>query len=126
MLLRVYLALAGWAFLVSAVLQVLLPRFTGEHSHWGVAAGWQREIGLWNLGMLVVVNRAVRKHGPAAQRDVALALVCLSMLLGANHVAALVTAGFAPLHVNGVAVNLIGVVLGIVAIRSARPAREAA
>jgi hypothetical protein len=72
MLLRLYLALVGWAFVGGAVLQLLLTRYTGTRSVWGISPGWQREIGLWNVAMLVVVNRAVRSD-IRVQRDVALA-----------------------------------------------------
>jgi len=119
MLLRLYLALVGWAFVGGAVLQLLLTRYTGTRSVWGISPGWQREIGLWNVAMLVVVNRAVRSD-VRVQRDVALALVCLTILLGTNHLWALVTDGVAQINLTGVILNYLGAILGLFAIRSAR------
>jgi hypothetical protein len=54
------------------------------------------------------------------QRDVALALVCLTILLGTNHLCALVTDGVAQINLTGVIPNYLGAILGLFAIRSAR------
>ena len=119
MLLRLYLALVGWALVGGAVLQLLLTRYTGTRSVWGISPGWQREIGLWNVAMLVVLNRAVRSD-VRVQRDVALALVCLCLFLGTNHLSAVVTDGVAQINLTGVILNYLGAALGVFAIRSSR------
>jgi len=119
MALRLYLALVGCAFVGGAVLQLLLTRYTGTRSVWGISPGWQHEIGLWNVAMLVVLNRAVRSD-VRVQRDVALALVCLTVLLGTNHLWAVVTDGVAQINLTGVLMNYFGAILGVYAIRSSR------
>jgi hypothetical protein len=52
------------------------------------------------------------------RRDVALGIVCLSVLLGTNHLWAIMTDGSAPVHVNGFVLNLVSVIFGILAIGS--------
>ena len=119
MLLRLYLALVGLALVGAAILQLVFTRYTGTRSVWGVSPGWQREIGLWNVAMLVVMNRAVRSD-VRVQRDVALALICLCILLGTNHLWAVVTDGAAQINLTGVILNYLGAILGVFAIRSSR------
>ena len=47
--LRVLFILVIVAMLGASILQIFLPSYMGEHSGYGVSAGWQREIGIWNL-----------------------------------------------------------------------------
>ena len=45
--LRVLFILVIVAMLGASVLQIFLPSYMGEHSGYGISAGWQR--GNWNL-----------------------------------------------------------------------------
>lgn len=58
-LLRSYLVAAGWVLVVSAVGQIFLPEVVAGGSAWGLAAGWQREIGFFDIGMAVVAFETV-------------------------------------------------------------------
>ena len=62
MFLRFYLLAVAWVLVGSAVGQIFLPEAIASGSTWGLAAGWQREIGFFDIGMAVVTFRAVRSN----------------------------------------------------------------
>ena len=37
------------------IFQIFFPEVMGAHSGYGVAVGWQREIGFWNLAVLMIL-----------------------------------------------------------------------
>ena len=53
--LRVLFILVIIAMLGASILQIFLPSYMGEHSGYGISAGWQREIGIWNLAVLIII-----------------------------------------------------------------------
>ena len=45
------------------IFQLFFPTYMGSHSGYGISIGWQREIGIWNVTVLVIlitVNLQVR------------------------------------------------------------------
>src|SRR5690348_10900103 len=86
--LRWYLKLLAGLTIVSCLAQLWLPTQLGASSAWGVAPGWQREIGFWNLAMYILIARTIRAKDAVASRTVAIALVTLQLLAAANHAAA--------------------------------------
>lgn len=99
--------------------QLLAPQFAA-HSAWGVALGWQREIAFWNVALVTALLWGVR----AGSREVlfVLTLQCavLCLVLGANHLAALieVSSSMPWLHVLGtVEVLVVGGFWGVWALR---------
>ena len=99
MFLRSYLLAVAWVLIGSALGQIFLPEAIASGSAWGLAAGWQREIGFFDIGMAVVTLRAFRSNDLKFQRSVALALIILTALIGTNHLIALVSAPSAWVHV---------------------------
>jgi len=61
--LRVLFILVIVAMLGASVLQIFLPSYMGEHSGYGISAGWQREIGIWNLAVLIIILAVNIKYG---------------------------------------------------------------
>ena len=53
--LRLLFVLVIIAMLGASILQIFLPSYLGEHSGYGISAGWQREIGIWNLAVLIII-----------------------------------------------------------------------
>lgn len=96
--------------------QAFVPRWIGRHTAWGFAPGWQREIALWNVGMVIVIANAIWSADPADIRAVATAMVILNSLLGTNHLVAVRLHRAARLHWMGAAVNYIGVAIGVAAL----------
>jgi len=97
--LRSYLLAVAWVLVGSSVGQILLPEAIASGSAWGLAAGWQREIGFFDIAMAVVTFRAFRGNDLKFQRSVALALIILTALVGTNHLIALVSEPHSWVHV---------------------------
>jgi len=62
----------------------------GQYVSWPTSAGWQREIALWNVGILASLALALVKHNLAYLKIMTLQATVLCVLLGANHLVALV------------------------------------
>jgi KinB signaling pathway activation protein len=118
--LRLYLLAVAWVLVGSAVGQIFLPEAIGERSTWGLAAGWQREIGFFDVGMAVVTFRAVRSNDLKFQRSVALALIILTALIGTNHLIAIASAPRAWVHVVFTPLNYLASVVGGAALYDGR------
>ena len=97
--LRWYLRLLAGLTIISCLGQLGLPRELGVAAAWGVAPGWQREIGFWNLAMYL-----------------AIALVTLQFLAATNHAAAAVQS-HTILNAIMSTVNYGCVVFGVLALR---------
>jgi KinB signaling pathway activation protein len=118
--LRPYLVAVAWLMVGSAVGQIFLPEAIAGGSAWGLAAGWQREIGFFDIGMAVVTFRSLRSNDLKFQRSVALALIILTALIGTNHLIALVSAPRAWVHVVFTPLNYVVSVVGGAALYDGR------
>ena len=61
--LRVLFILVIIAMTGAIIFQLFFPTYMGSHSGYGISVGWQREIGIWNVAVLVIllaVNFKVR------------------------------------------------------------------
>ncbi len=106
--LLVNLWIAG--FLIAAVLQTLTQKHLSSETSWGFAPGWQREIGVWNIGITGLII-SLRISLPSPDSAIVPGLSLLSLLLGTNH---LISAAKDPKktgHWAGVAGNFLGVTL---------------
>jgi hypothetical protein len=77
-------------------------------SHWAASPGWQREIGLFNLAIAFILVQVLPRAEDVPRRMMLRTGVFLSVLLGANHVAALAAGGPGEqrIHWTAVALNL--------------------
>ena len=82
-------AVNQWAagFIGSAVIQGLFPRAFARRSRWDYNAGWQREIAIWNVGVLTTIA-ALRRPGADVDTGLMTGFMVLSGLFGANHLVA--------------------------------------
>ena len=97
--------------------QLFLPQLGGQFTSWGEAPGWQREIALWNVGLIAAILYAVKKRTIELLRLMTLQSMILCWALGINHLVALLTAGSASyvIHALGVLeVMLLGGIWGTV------------
>ena len=46
----------------AAVLQIFAPEYMGSHAAYGISTGWQREIGFWNIAVLVILITTYRHY----------------------------------------------------------------
>ena len=114
--LRWYLRLLAGLTIISCLGQLGLPRELGVAAAWGVAPGWQREIGFWNLAMYLAIARTLRVNDSVGGRTLAIALVTLQFLAATNHAAAAVQS-HTILNAIMSTVNYGCVVFGVLALR---------
>jgi hypothetical protein len=107
-------AVDQWAagFIGSAVIQGLFPRAFARRSRWGYNGGWQREIAIWNVGMLTTIA-ALRGQGADVDKGLMTGFMVLSALFGANHLVAAVQAPRSVGNWIGAAANAFGVATGL-------------
>ena len=70
------------------IYQIFFPEVMGAHSGYGVAVGWQREIGFWNLAVLIILVAANVKYDWFYLRVVLGALIVGGIGIGTNHLLA--------------------------------------
>ena len=83
--LRVLFILVIVAMLGASILQIFLPSYMGEHSGYGISAGWQREIGFWNIAVLVILITTYRHYNWIYLQSILLALILGGIGIGTNH-----------------------------------------
>jgi hypothetical protein len=113
-------AVNAWTagFVASAVIQGLFPHAFARRSTWGYNSGWQREIAIWNVGIVTTVA-ALRRQGVNADKGLMTGFTVLSALLGANHLSAAIHSPRSVSNWIGAAAN--GAGLGVVAVRRTQP-----
>ena len=67
------------------IFQIFFPEVMGSHSGYGVAVGWQREIGFWNLAVLMILIAVNVKYDWFYLRVVLAALMVGGIGIGTNH-----------------------------------------
>lgn len=106
-------AVLNWSagFAIAAVTQGAFPRRFAQGTAWGPNDGWQREIAIWNLGLLTIVWKA-RRPGADIDRALITGFSVLSSLFAANHLAAAVRKPRS--HANWIAAagNIAGLTIG--------------
>ena len=105
------LAACGGAFLW----QFFLPQLAAGLSAWGTSFGWQREIALWNTGIILSAVIALKKKDLSYMRLLTIQFTVLCWVLGLNHLAAAIEnlPSLYPIHLLGVLeVMLLGGVWG--------------
>jgi KinB signaling pathway activation protein len=119
-LLRAYLRLLAVLTIISGVGLLVMPAQLGAMPPRGAAPGWQREIAFWNFATYVVIVRTLRRGDAGAMRLLVTALVVLNFLVAANHIAAVLASGAAPLNLVAGAINAASGILGLIALRQSR------
>ena len=70
------------------IFQIFFPEVMGSHSGYGVAVGWQREIGFWNLAVLMILVAVNVRYDWFYLRVVLGALIVGGLGIGTNHLLA--------------------------------------
>ena len=70
------------------IYQFFFPEVMGAHSGYGVAVGWQREIGFWNLAVLMILLAVNVKYDWFYLRVVLGVLIVGGLGIGTNHLLA--------------------------------------
>jgi len=69
----------------AAILQIFAPEYMGRHAAYGISTGWQREIGFWNIAVLVILITAYRHYNWTYLKSILLALILGGTGIGSNH-----------------------------------------
>ena len=83
--LRVLFIILSIAISGAAIIQIFAPEYMGEHSAYGISTGWQREIGFWNIAVLVILITVYRHYNWTYLKSILLALVLGGIGIGSNH-----------------------------------------
>ena len=59
----------------AALLQIFAPEYMGRNAAYGISTGWQREIGFWNIAVLVILITAYRHYNWIYLKSILLALI---------------------------------------------------
>ena len=105
------------------VWQCFLPWMGGEFTTWGNAPGWQREIALWNVGLVTAIAVSLCKKDVRLMRLMTLQSTLLCLALGTNHLVAFLQdpSTHHLIHLMGIVeVLLLGGVWGVVALLRGR------
>jgi hypothetical protein len=79
----------SWTFFSfwAVILQTFFQKKLSAMTSWNYVAGWQREIGLWNIGAVVLLILSLNSSTPIAH--VTIPVICTwSLLFGTNHLLA--------------------------------------
>ena len=85
LLLRILFIVLIIAISGAAVLQIFAPEYMGSHAAYGISTGWQREIGFWNIAVLVILVTAYRHYNWTYLQSILLALILGGIGIGTNH-----------------------------------------
>ena len=72
------------AILGAAILQIFAPEYMGRNSAYGISIGWQREIGFWNIAVLVILITAYRNYNWTYLKSILLALILGGIGIGGH------------------------------------------
>lgn len=79
--LRVLFILVILAMTGAIIFQLFFPTYMGSHSGYGISVGWQREIGIWNVAVLIILLAVNLKYDWFYLR----ALIIGGLGIGTNH-----------------------------------------
>ncbi len=99
-------------FVLAAIGQGLFQANVAAGSLWGRNLGWQTEIAIWNIGMILVLL-GVLKSNKSVEKNVILGLTVLCTLFGVNHLTAAIKSPLSYVNWGGFLGNLFYVQLAI-------------
>jgi hypothetical protein len=69
----------------AAIMQIFIPNYDAKRTGFGLAPGWQREIGFWNIAMIVIFVGTLLTGDKNTVKIVSYGASTLGLLLGTNH-----------------------------------------
>ncbi|MCB9520741.1 MAG: hypothetical protein H6699_07695 [Myxococcales bacterium] len=97
-------------FLGSLIVQTVFQAWFAHNSNWGASAGWQNEIAIWNLGVLILLGGVLRANR-GVEAWVLPGLAVLSACFCTNHALALVSAPESASNWAGAGMNFLAVAM---------------
>lgn len=93
----------------SFIIQTIFQRWFAKNSYWGANKGWQNEIAIWNLGVIIMLAGLLRSNFNV-ESYVLPGLAVLSTCFGINHAVALTHSSASISNWAGAIMNALGVV----------------
>lgn len=83
-------------------------------SIWTFSEGWQREIALWNVGIMFAIIFSLKVNNLEINKFLTITLIVLSLAFGTNHLVSLILSwSFELINFFGVIANYVGAGVGI-------------
>lgn len=108
-----FLLLWGIGALISFSIQLVLPLYFASITNWVPSQGWQREIAIWNIGLLYIIIVAYKNTSVELKKRICYGLIFLSFFFAVNHYASLITNGLKTGNLIAAVANNTAVILGI-------------
>lgn len=86
---KIYLIFMLIACSGAFIWQFFLPNLSGQFTSWNNNIGWQREIALWNIGIIGAIIVALIKENLEYMKILTFQSTVLCLLLGLNHLISL-------------------------------------
>jgi hypothetical protein len=110
--LLIYLWIIG--LIVAGSTLFFFGQMSASLSYWDYCQGWQNEIAIWNLSMIIVLI-GILKSKKGNESYVIPGLVVMSLCFSINHILAMYRGGGMPLtHLSATLANMGGVFLGLI------------
>lgn len=113
---KIFLFLWLVGSLGASLLHFFFPEIISNSSSWSASPGWQREIALWNVGIMLAILYAFMKGEEKFIRFMVMVLMFISFFLGTHHAVALLTQA-SSVHLLGFILNYIAIFFGLVIFR---------
>ncbi|MBU5267537.1 hypothetical protein KQI21_12100 [Virgibacillus proomii] len=101
----------------AAIMQLFFPEMMGSNSEYGIAPGWQREIGFWNLAILPILIGVNLKYDYYFLRIVVISLIVGGLGFGTNHLLGFIEDGSKTISLIGAVENYLLVLFWILGLR---------
>lgn len=116
-LLRVMFIILIVAMTGAAIMQLFFPEIMGANSEYGIATGWQREIGFWNLAILPILIGVNLKYDYYFLRIVVISLIVGGLGFGTNHLLGFIEDGSKTISLIGAIENYLLVLFWVIGLR---------
>lgn len=101
----------------AAIMQLFFPEIMGANSEYGIAPGWQREIGFWNLAILPILIGVNLKYDYYFLKIVVISLIVGGLGFGTNHLLGFIEDGSKTISLIGAVENYLLVLFWVLGLR---------
>lgn len=110
---KVFLILWLIGSFVAGLLHFFFPEIISNSSSWNISLGWQRELALWNAGIIFAILYTFIKNDVNLLRFMVWVLTFISFFLGTHHAIALLTQVYF-VHLLGFILNYAIFIFGVI------------
>jgi hypothetical protein len=111
---EIFLVVSFIAFVSSFIIQTIFQQFLGgKMSVWGGNPGWQREIAFWNVCCAIIAILSLIFGNTQSVFPVVIGFTVLFILLGTNHLFAVIKDPKTKFHWPPLILNYIGAFFGV-------------